>query len=279
MAATLARECGLRVLAFDPLAAVGEKGPGLVRQAEEMGVVLHGEIGPWLGAAEAVFSLVPGTVAVAAAQGAVAHMAAGSGYVDLNSITGDMMKDVAAVFADSPVQVVDGSVLGNFQGGNRVPVLLTGEGANRIAALLPDSHFLVDVIDGQIGDASAIKMLRSVLMKGLEALCVECLVAAEAQGVRHLLLEAFKDLDSRPFVRTMEILTVTHPIHAARRLKEVERVASVLEKYGVEGTLTEATRVVFARSAEANLSPDSKDPKDLQKTIELLRGPHSTVGD
>ena len=139
-----------------------------------------------------------------------------------------MMREVAGQFDGTGVRVVDGAVLGNFRAGGRVPLLLTGEGSDSLAALLPPSHFAAEAIEGRVGDASAIKMLRSVLLKGLEALFVECLVAAEVQGLRTPLMTAFRDLDERPFTKTMEVQTVTHLVHAARRLKEVERVAQVL---------------------------------------------------
>ncbi len=115
-------------------------------------------------------------------------------------------------------------------------------------------------------------MLRSVLMKGLEALFVECLVAAEIQGLRPTLLEAFRDLDERPFAKTMEVQTVTHLVHAARRLKEVERVASVLEADGLEGIMTEATRRTFAATVAAGVAPGSGEPLSLDETLQVLTG-------
>ncbi len=260
-----------RLVAHDAGIADERHAPRLRAVADRLGVELHGELGPWLAAADVVVSLVPGSVAVEAAEAAAAHMRRGAVLADLNSITGDMMYAIAAATARHGIATVDGAVLGTFESGDRIPVLLAGPEAARVVPVLPEARFLVRVIEGRVGDASAIKMLRSVVMKGLEALCVECLVAAEVHGVRHELSRAFDDLDGRPFQRTMELLTRTHIVHAGRRLKEVERVASVLEDHGVAGTMTEATRALFDRTVAGAVRPLDGEPLPLDETLRVLR--------
>ncbi len=285
------RDCaagpGPRVLAYDAAIARPELADDLRRRAADLGVELKEDLGPWAAEAEVAVSLVPGTVALAVAQSVRPHLRPGAIFVDLNSITASMMREVAAVFEASGIEaggieaggieaggidVVDGGVLGNFRAGNRVPVLLAGARADAVRDFLPDQAFIAESIEGRPGDASAIKMLRSVLMKGLEALFVECLVAAEIQGLRPTLLKAFRDLDERPFAKTMEVQTVTHLVHAARRLKEVERVASVLEADGLEGIMTEATRRTFAATVAAGVAPGSGEPLSLDETLQVLTG-------
>jgi 3-hydroxyisobutyrate dehydrogenase-like beta-hydroxyacid dehydrogenase len=258
------------LLAYDPALSNPAVAYRLREAAEALGVVLRAELGAWLGEVDIVFSLVPGTAAVEAALALAGKLRAGAIFVDLNSITGELMCDVAAPLLATGVRVVDGCVLGNFQGGTRVPILLVGDGAKEIATLLPPQSFIIDIISGAIGDASTIKMLRSILMKGLEALCIECLVAAERRGVRETLLRAFKDLDERSFVRTMEILTVTHVLHAERRLKEVDRVLSVLAKEGVWSVMTEATRQVFRNTVEAEMRPPDGRLLPFAETLQRL---------
>ena len=260
------------VLAYDATAGNPGAAGALRKLARDLGVGLVDEPGKGMAEADVVFSLVPGTVAVEVAALAGPRMKPGAAYVDLNSITAQMMRDVAAALDGARIDVVDGAVLGNFRGSEPVPVILAGAAADRAAALLPEDAFVVDVIAGPVGDASAIKMLRSVLMKGLEALCVECLVAAEVEGVRPALLRAFRDLDSRPFANTMELLTVTHLVHAARRLGEVKRVADVLAASGVEGTMTEATRRLFSATVAAAAAPEDGTPLPLDETLDVLIG-------
>ncbi len=259
-----------RVLAYDAAVAKPELAEGVRQRAAALGVELREEIGDWVGEVDLAVSLVPGGAALAVARQVRPHLRAGAIFADLNSITAEMMREIAAVFDDSGIHVVDGGVLGNFRAGNRVPVLLAGGRAATVRDVLPASHFVAERIEGRPGDASAIKMLRSVLMKGLEALFVESLVAAEIEGVRPLFMAAFRDLDERPFATTMEVQTVTHLVHAARRLGEVERVATVLEADGLEGVMTEATRRLFAATVDAGVAPASGEPLSLDETLRVL---------
>ncbi|MDX1575654.1 MAG: hypothetical protein R3285_05645, partial [Kiloniellales bacterium] len=191
-------------------------------------------------------------------------------FVDLNSITAAMVREIAGLFEGSGIDLVDGAVLGNFRAGGRVRVLLAGPRAEEVRGLLAGERFEPSCIDGAPGDASAIKMLRSVLMKGLEALFVESLVAAEVQGLRPAFLQAFGDLDERPFATTMEVQTVTHLVHAARRLGEIERVQSVLRADRVDDTMTEASRRLYAKTVAANVAPATGEPLSLDETLAVL---------
>jgi len=151
-----------------------------------------------------------------------------------------------------------------------VPVLLAGTRAEEVRELLAGERFKPTCIAGEPGDASAIKMLRSVLMKGLEALFVESLVAAEVQGLRPAFLQDFEDLDERPFATTMEVQTVTHLVHAQRRLGEIERVQTVLQADGVDDTMTEASRRLYAKTVAADVVPGSGEPLSLDETLAVL---------
>ena len=264
-----AAEPAPRRLAYDAAVA----GPGAARLREKaagLGLELQDSIGDRAGAVDVVFSLVPGSVAVAAARELKPVLAPGALYVDLNSITAAMVHEIAVVLDGSGVDLVDGAVLGNFRAGGRVPVLLAGARAGEVRDLLDGARFKPACIEGPPGDASAIKMLRSVLMKGLEALFVESLVAAEVQGLRPAFLKAFDDLDERPFATTMEVQTVTHLVHAARRLGEIERVQSILQADGVDDTMTEASRRLYAKTVAAGVAPDGGAPLSLDETLAVL---------
>ena len=257
------------LLAYDAAIASPEAA-ALREKASTLGLDLHEDIGEWVGAVDFVFSLVPGSAAVAAARTLRPVMRPGAVFVDLNSITAAMVHEIAAIFEGGGIDLVDGAVLGNFRAGGRVPVLLAGARAEEVRDLLAGEMFKPECIAGHPGDASAIKMLRSVLMKGLEALFVESLVAAEVQGLRPAFMRAFGDLDERSFVTTMEVQTVTHLVHAARRLGEIERVQSILQADGVDDTMTEASRRLYAKTVAAGVAPVSGEPLSLDETLQVL---------
>jgi len=256
-------------LAYDA-AIASPAADSLHEKATSLGLDLREEIGDWLGEVDIVFSLVPGSAAVAAARALRPAMRPGAVFADLNSITSAMVREIAAVFDGSDIDLVDGAVLGNFHAGGRVPVLLAGTRSDEVRDLLAGDMFKPECIAGQPGDASAIKMLRSVVMKGLEALFVEALVAAEVQGLRPAFMQAFKDLDERPFATTMEVQTVTHLVHAARRLGEIERVQSILRADGVDDTMTEASRRLYAKTVAAGIAPATGEPLSLDETLAVL---------
>src|SRR3546814_10014138 len=91
----------------------------------------------------------------------------------------------------------------------------------------------VRVVGTKAGDAIALKLLRSVFTKGLEALAVECLMAAEHRGLRHQLYDVLSDLDESSIRSFTEAVVTTHVRHAGRRLAEVQEARCQLQNEGV----------------------------------------------
>ncbi|MEW6046814.1 MAG: DUF1932 domain-containing protein [Bacillota bacterium] len=261
-----------RIVAFDPAVRDGARARFLRARAQELAVGLHDSPGPWLGEAGLVFSAVPGTQALAVAQAAKPFIRPGTVYVDLNTAPPGAKREAAALVEAAGGAFVDGAVLGSFQADSfRVPILLAGHDAERVSRWLLAYGFRVRVMPGgRPGDASAIKLLRSVFMKGLEALCIECLTAAERAGLRTQVLEALGDLDSRPIGATIATLVTSHLRHAPRRLEEVEIVERMLRQDGFEPILTEATRRFFDRTVRSGpLWSDPQGP-DLDEALGRL---------
>lgn len=263
----------LRLAAADPAVRDSAVGPFLQRRAHELGVELHDSLGPWLAEAGLVFSTVPGNQAVAVARAAGQHLRAGTTYVDLNTAPARAKREAASLIEAAGGTFVDGAVLGSFQADSfRVPILLAGRGAEQVASWLLPYGFRVRVLpDSRPGEASTIKLLRSVFMKGLEALCIECLTAAEWAGLRRHVLEALRDLDDRPIQVTVATLVTSHLRHAPRRLEEVEAVEQMLRESGFEPVLTEATRRFFERTVRSGRLWRAPDGPDLDRALaELL---------
>src|SRR5271169_5631363 len=83
------------------------------------------------------------------------------------------------------------------------------------------------------GDAISLKMLRSVFTKGMEALCVEMLIAAEKRGLREQLYDVLSDIDKSGLRSFMETIVRTHVVHAKRRAHEVAEAERQLALVGV----------------------------------------------
>jgi 3-hydroxyisobutyrate dehydrogenase-like beta-hydroxyacid dehydrogenase len=116
----------------------------------------------------------------------------------------------------------------------RTPLLACGEGAQEFQSIVQKMGAPIQVMQGATaGDAISLKMLRSVFTKGIEALCVELLIAAEKRGVRKQLYSVLSDIDKSGLRSFMEILVRTHVIHAKRRAHEVAEVERQLALAGV----------------------------------------------
>ena len=123
-----------------------------------------------------------------------------------------------------------------------MPLLLGGRHAATIQGPLAQLGFAATACDEQLGTASATKMCRSVMIKGLEALVVESLTSARAYGVEDRVVESLYetfpgvDWDKQAayfFQRVIE--------HGRRRSEEAYEVAETLREVGLTPWLTEAT--------------------------------------
>ena len=124
-----------------------------------------------------------------------------------------------------------------------VPLLLSGPHAADVEPLLAALGFSnIRIAGREIGMASAIKMIRSVMVKGLEALSWECAAAAEAAGV---LDEVTASLDASekpwPWPERIAYNRERMETHGLRRAAEMEESARTLQGLGIEPVMTRGT--------------------------------------
>ena len=139
--------------------------------------------------------------------------------------------------------------------GLRTPSLASGPGAERYAAAMRPLGVPVEVVSDRAGDASTRKLLRSVTMKGLAALVIEALRAAEQAGVAQWLWDDLVAEMEAADARLLERLVRGTGVHAQRRVHEMEASAALLSSLGVEPLMTRAT-VEALRQAAHHGVPD-----------------------
>jgi len=113
-------------------------------------------------------------------------------------------------------------------------------------------------------------MVRSVVMKGLEALGIEALVTADRQGILEEVLDCFSDVDLVDFRDHLASLVQTHVVHARRRWEEMGLVAKTLEETGVEPLMTRITEQSLRRTVEASIAPADGKVPPLDAALKLL---------
>ena len=225
---------------------------GLLEKAAPLGVLLHEEPGAWIGEMDVVFSLVFGGAAKGVALEILPFMKNDAAYIDLTTSVPDDMREAATAFDKRGVHFIDGTALGSFRtNGITVPFVLSGSNVASWSSWMNSLGFATTPVPGGAGNASCVKLLRSILAKGLEALAIECFTTAEAMGLRETMKSAFNDFDLRPLVAAFEDMSASHIPHCKRRLEEIDHALHMLDSVSLEGTMTKASRDFYARTASS----------------------------
>ena len=225
----------------------------LQEKANPLGVTLHDEPGVWIGETDVIFSLVFGGAAKEVALSILPLMKKGAVYIDLTTSVPDDMRQAATSFAERDIAFVDGTALGSFRtNGMTVPFVLSGSNAEAWSSWMNSLGFATTPVPGGAGNASCVKLLRSVLAKGLEALAIECFTAADAMGLRETMKSAFNDFDLRPLVAALEDMSASHIPHCKRRLEEIDHALHMLDGVSLDGIMTKASRDFYARTVVSN---------------------------
>ncbi|KZE17083.1 MULTISPECIES: NAD(P)-dependent oxidoreductase [Sphingomonas] len=194
--------------------------------------------------ADAVFSLVTADQALPAARAYAALLAPGALWLDMNSVAPDTKRAAAQAVATAGGRYVDVAVMAPVLPARlAAPLLLAGPHAAEAEAVLRDHGFTNVAIAGPaIGAASSIKMIRSVMVKGLEALTAECALAAERAGVLDPVIASL-DASWKPqgWETRIDYNLDRMMAHGLRRAAEMEEVAVTLAALGVDPAMTRGT--------------------------------------
>lgn len=219
-----------------------------------------------------VVSLVTPAVASAVAGEAAKAWKKGL-FFDFNSVSPSEKRAMADLFPKGAY--VDGAILGSVaREGAASPLVVAGPRANRASASLRSVGLTASVAGPQVGGASALKMCRSIFMKGLECLFVETLMAAGefdlAETVLQSIEQTFQSYGFRPLV---QMLVTTHAVHCHRRSDEMRSAATMMREIDISGHMTKAARDLLGESSRAGL-PDhfgSSVPGEYGTVISYLR--------
>ena len=197
-----------------------------------------------LSGVQLIISLVTADQALAVAQAAAECIAPGAIYCDMNSVAPETKQEAARAIEGAGGQYVDVAVMAPVHpAALSVPLLLSGGVAQEAAARLGALGFSnMRVVGDAVGRASAIKMIRSVMVKGLEALTAECVLAAEAAGVRGEVLASLDASEKvRPWAERADYNLERMLVHGLRRAAEMEEVVKTLEALGTGAAMTRGT--------------------------------------
>jgi 3-hydroxyisobutyrate dehydrogenase-like beta-hydroxyacid dehydrogenase len=250
------------------------RGPGLADAVRTAGARPVSHIAG-LADRDVVLSLVTPATAVAAAEEFAAAARDGVLYVDLNSTAPQVKEAVAGALPTA--RVVDGVMTGGGiqLDGSRIPISLAGPDAAEAAGLLSGAGFTAAVVGERVGAAAALKMLRSVVIKGLEGLWTEALLAAAGMDVVEPLLAMVEEtLDRWPTRDFATMLVTTHVAHAGRRQVEARMVRDTVAGTGVQPLMSAALvarQEATARGLERVGRRAGEVPATLAEALAVLR--------
>ncbi|MGE5722413.1 MAG: DUF1932 domain-containing protein [Sphingomonadales bacterium] len=196
-----------------------------------------------LGEAGLAISVVTADQAVAAARAAAAVLKPGALYCDFNSVAPQTKAEAAKIVEAAGARYADVAVMAPVRPARlAVPLLVSGPHSADACALLAAAGFGPRDLGGEIGRASVIKMLRSIMVKGIEALTAECFLAAHKAGVTDevagYLNKSWPGVDWR---EKADYNLDRIIVHGVRRAAEMDEVAATLANLGMANAMTRAT--------------------------------------
>lgn len=205
--------------------------------------------------ADAVFAAVPGGAAREVAAEAAAHVRPGSLYADLSSGAPEEKRRAALSLAEGGASYADAAVIGAVAvSGFAVPILASGPGARPLQELAEPEGMEIEAIDAPAGHASLVKLLRSIYLKGRDALVVETMLAARRYGLEETVAASIRGPGERvEFAALAERVLRSLALHAERRAEELARAAEVAAEAGVDPGLARSGAEVLRGVASLGL--------------------------
>lgn len=231
-------------------------GPALREAMEKLAVTPVPSAEEALAGAEMVFCLVTADRAADAARSYAPLLAPGALWLDGNSCAPTTKHEAARAVEAAGGRYVDVAIMAPvYPRRHRTPILLAGAAAEDAAAAMEGLGMQVTVAGPKVGDASTIKMLRSVMIKGLEALVAECFLAARTAGVEEAILASLMASDPGiDWPKRSSYNLERMMVHGRRRAAEMREVATTVSALGLSPRLSSAIADWQAQIGELGLA-------------------------
>jgi 3-hydroxyisobutyrate dehydrogenase-like beta-hydroxyacid dehydrogenase len=223
---------------------------------------------------DVLLSAVTADQALNAARQNAPYLSAQHIYADLNSVSPGVKQSVARVIEGCGARFAEIAMMAPVPPyGHKVPMLAGGAGAPDFIDRLAPFGISAEIVSREVGTASATKMFRSIMVKGMEALITECVLGATPyradERVFASLAETFPGIDWKKLADYMLGRVV---VHGERRAREMEEVAATLRETGVEPIMADAIVRRMDWSVEAGLKQlfGGEAPKSYRDVVDAV---------
>jgi len=237
------REAGVASIAAWDILFPRDEGAALKQAGEKIGARLATSAADAVANSDIIVAAVTAASSLEAAQSVAPHISGNPYYLDINSVSPGRKKETARLL-DGAARYVDVAILAPIHPRrHQTPLLLAGPHAQAMLPLLVDELEMQGVIaSDEVGAAAALKMIRSVMIKGIEALTAECFLAAQRAGITDEVAASLKN--NYPALDWPKVIAYNlerMASHGIRRADEMEQVAVTLSELGIAPLMTQAT--------------------------------------
>ena len=237
------RGAGIEQIAAWDILFPEERGARLRHAGAQIGARIAASAADAVANSDIIVSAVTAGSSLDAAKSVAPHISGNPYFLDINSVSPGRKKQAAAVFGGA-AKYVDVAILAPVHPKkHQTPLLLAGEHAQALLPILIDELEMHGTIaSGQVGAAAALKMIRSVMIKGIEALTAECFLAAQRAGITEEVAASLKNnYPTLDWSRIVDYNLERMASHGIRRAEEMEQVAATLTELGIAPLMTQAT--------------------------------------
>lgn len=280
---TLRTELDLSVITFDRLLEDPVTRAVIVHRADALSVRCVESAPALAKATHYIFSTVTADQSLLAVQALCEHLTPDHVIFDMNSVSPGKKRATAELVCAQGAQYIDVAVMAPvLPRGHQTPMLVSGPNQVVIEPLLRQMLWNITWKGDAVGDASVVKMLRSILIKGMESLISECVTAAEPLGIADdILTSAGKTLGISEMASLADYVMERVAVHGQRRSEEMREVAATLAELGVSNHMAHAIADHQQMVAEFHARAYFKDsvPKDRTQLGQFFNRRQTVPGD
>ena len=260
------------ITAYSRSGAKAQPGDPVYQRAEAAGVKLAKSVGTLAKKSDIIIALTPGKAAVPALKKILKYLRPDHLYVDASSNSAHNMEQAAALIGNT-ARFVDASVMGPVDiMGLKVPFVASGPHAAEFHDRMTPHGMVITVVGNNPGDASAMKLIRSVLMKGLAMLLLETMEAAQRRNILDAVIEdssvTFNDI---PFQKIIKRYIGGTAVHCERRIHEMKECLELLQDMGSTDRATKSTISMLRDMVKMGMPQKfTKEPDSIHPVIDAL---------
>ena len=263
------RDTGIETIAAWDILFPQTEGTPLKAAGAAMGVRLAVSAADAAHGADIIVSAVTAASSLEAARAVEPHLTRSPYFLDINSVSPGRKQETETLLG-TKARYVDVAILAPIHPKrHQTPLLLAGPHAEAVMPLLIDELEMRGVIAGDaVGAAAALKMVRSVMIKGIEALTLECFLAAKRAGIVDEVAASLKNnYPTLDWSKVIEYNIERLASHGVRRADEMDQVAETLRELGLDPLMATATATRQREMGQIGKAPE------VRSQLKAGRGP------